>query len=242
MKPASGRAQTRDEWLHEIKFDDYRMAARIEPGKVELLTRTGLNWTEKYRPIAKALSKLPVQTAYLDGELCGMRSDGTTSFSMIQAASETGNAAALVFFLFDYLHLDGEDLAPCLCENASDAWPSFSPVSGRRSIAAITRSAAVRNSRPSSQAAARRHRLETRRCRLRNGKSRAVAKVKCLNREEFVVVGWTDPDGSRPHLGSLLPASDHSGDGYGFPAEGVVDFFESAEVSLGHEGPSPKPI
>lgn len=53
---------------------------------------------------------MPVQQAYLDGELCGVRPDGTTSFSMIQAASDSGNADALVFFLFDLLFLDGEDL------------------------------------------------------------------------------------------------------------------------------------
>jgi bifunctional non-homologous end joining protein LigD len=74
------------------------------------LTRTGLDWTQKYLPIAAALKDLPVETAYLDGELCGVRSDGTTSFGMIQTASDSGNADALVFFLFDLLFLDGEDL------------------------------------------------------------------------------------------------------------------------------------
>ena len=70
------------------------MHARIERGDVRLLTRTGLNWTAKYPPIAAALTKLPVDAVYLDGELCGVRPDGTTSFSMIQAASDSGNAAA----------------------------------------------------------------------------------------------------------------------------------------------------
>lgn len=83
-----------EEWLHEIKFDGYRMHGRIERGDVRLLTRTGLNWTDKYPPIADALAKLPVRSAYLDGELCGVRPDGTTSFSMMQAAS---NPAALAF-------------------------------------------------------------------------------------------------------------------------------------------------
>ena len=86
------------------------MHARIDGGDVRLLTRTGLDWTRKYPPIAAALGKLPVGQAYLDGELCGVRPDGTTSFSMIQAASDSGNADALVFFLFDLLFLDGEDL------------------------------------------------------------------------------------------------------------------------------------
>ena len=96
------------EWLHEIKYDGYRMHARLDHGRIQLLTRTGLDWTHKYPSIAAALSVLPANQAYLDGELCGVRSDGKTSFSMIQAASDSGNAGALVFFLFDLLYLDGE--------------------------------------------------------------------------------------------------------------------------------------
>ena len=93
------------EWLHEIKFDGYRMHARLERGAVRLLTRTGLDWTHKYPAIAAAVASLPAREAYLDGELRGIRPDGSTSFSLIQNASDTGNG---VFFLFDLLHLDGE--------------------------------------------------------------------------------------------------------------------------------------
>jgi len=98
------------DWLHEIKYDGYRMHARLDHGAVRLLTRTGLDWTHKYPAIAAAVASLGATQAYLDGELCGVRPDGTTSFSMIQLASDSGNAAALVFFLFDLLHLDGDDV------------------------------------------------------------------------------------------------------------------------------------
>jgi bifunctional non-homologous end joining protein LigD len=100
------------EWLHELKYDGYRMHARLDRGVVCLLTRTGLDWTSKYPAIAAAVAKLPARQAYLDGELCGVRPDGTTSFSLIQNASDTGNSDSLVFFLFDLLHLDGEATAP----------------------------------------------------------------------------------------------------------------------------------
>ena len=100
------------EWLHEIKFDDYRVHACLDRGTVKLLARTGLDWTHKYPEIAAAVASLGARQAYLDGELCGVRPDGITSFSMIQAASDTGNGGALVFFLFDLLYLDGEDLCP----------------------------------------------------------------------------------------------------------------------------------
>ena len=100
------------DWLHEIKFDGYRMHARLDRGAVRLLTRTGLDWTHKYPAVASAVASRPARQAYLDGELCGVRPDGTTSFSLIHNASDTGNSDALVFFLFDLLHLDGEAIAP----------------------------------------------------------------------------------------------------------------------------------
>jgi bifunctional non-homologous end joining protein LigD len=100
------------DWLHEIKFDGYRMHARLDRGAVRLLTRTGLDWTHKYPVIAAAVASLPARQSYLDGELCGVRPDGATSFSLIQNASDTGNCGALAFFLFDLLHLDGEAIAP----------------------------------------------------------------------------------------------------------------------------------
>jgi ATP-dependent DNA ligase len=71
-------------WLHEIKFDGHRMHARLDRGAVRLLTRTGLDWTQKYPAIADAVASIGASQAYLDGELCGVRPDGVTSFSMIQ--------------------------------------------------------------------------------------------------------------------------------------------------------------
>jgi len=86
------------------------MHARLDRGAVRLLTRTGLDWTHKYPPIAAAVSTLGARQAYFDGELCGVFPDGITSFSMIQTASDAGKTAGLVFFIFDLLHLDGEDV------------------------------------------------------------------------------------------------------------------------------------
>jgi ATP-dependent DNA ligase len=104
-------AQEGSDWLHEIKFDGYRMHARLDRGAVRLLTRTGLDWTHKYPALTAAVSSLDARQAYLDGEFCGVYPDGITSFSMIQAASDAGNAAGLVYFIFDLLHLDGEDVS-----------------------------------------------------------------------------------------------------------------------------------
>src|SRR5689334_17623377 len=196
-----------DEWLHEIKFDGYRMHARLDRGAVKLLTRTGLDWTHKYPPIAAAVASLGARQAYLDGELCGTFPNGVTSFSMIQAASDAGNAAGLVYFIFDLLHLDGEDVA------------ALPLIERKGRLAALLAGAAPplhysdyhRGRGPVFYAQACKHELEGIVSKRANaayapGNRGIWLKVKCLFREEFVVVGWTDPEGRRPYLGALLLA------------------------------------
>ena len=78
------------DWLHEIKFDGYRMHARLDRGRVQILTRRGNDWTDKYPAIARAIVGLPAQNAYVDGELCGVLPDGRTAFNLIQNATDTG--------------------------------------------------------------------------------------------------------------------------------------------------------
>jgi ATP dependent DNA ligase-like protein/short subunit dehydrogenase len=85
------------------------MHARLDSARVQILTRRNNDWTDKYAAIAKAIVGLPAQSAYLDGELCGVLPDGRTAFNLIQNATDTGEAS-LVFFLFDLLFLDGQDL------------------------------------------------------------------------------------------------------------------------------------
>ena len=197
------------DWLHEIKFDGYRMHARLDRGAVRLLTRTGLDWTHKYPAVAAAVALLPARQAYLDGELCGVRPDGTTSFSLIQNASDTGNSGALVFFLFDLLHLDGEAIAPMpvterkerlrvLLSDAGSPLPlHFSDHQIGRGRAFYDHACTLKVEGIVSK------RVDA---PYAPGNRGLWLKVKCLNREEFVVVGWTDPEGSRPWLGALLLA------------------------------------
>jgi ATP-dependent DNA ligase len=81
------------DWLHEIKFDGYRMHAPIDAGRVQIVTRRGHDWTEKYPTIVKAIAGLSAHNAYLDGELCGLLPDGRTAFNLIQNATDTGQGA-----------------------------------------------------------------------------------------------------------------------------------------------------
>ena len=79
--------------------------------RAQLLTRTGLDWTEKYRSVVAALTKVQAKATYLDGELCGVGDDGLPSFSHTQAASDGERGVRLVYYAFDLLHLDGRDTA-----------------------------------------------------------------------------------------------------------------------------------
>jgi ATP-dependent DNA ligase len=105
-KPPSG-----PQWLHEIKLDGFRMAARIDNGSAQLLTRTGLDWTEKYPSVIDALANVKAKTAYIDGELCGVDDAGLPSFAHTQAATDGQREVRLVYYAFDLLHLDGEDVS-----------------------------------------------------------------------------------------------------------------------------------
>jgi ATP dependent DNA ligase domain len=96
------------QWLHEIKLDGFRMAARIDNGRVQLLTRTGLDWTDKYPGAIAALENLNVKSAYLDGELCGVDDAGLPSFAHTQAATDGERRVQLVYYAFDLLHLGGD--------------------------------------------------------------------------------------------------------------------------------------
>src|SRR5438270_10799145 len=93
-------------WLHEIKMDGYRMHARVDAGHVQILTRRGNIWTDKYPAIAKAVAGLPAHNAYLDGDLCGVLPDGRPAFNLIQNASDAGQGSP-VFLAFDLLFVGG---------------------------------------------------------------------------------------------------------------------------------------
>ncbi len=95
-------------WVHEIKFDGYRVQARIEAGRAILRTRKGLDWTDRFRAVAAACGKLP--DGIVDGEVVALGEDGAPDFAALQAALSDGATDELVFFAFDLLHAGGEDL------------------------------------------------------------------------------------------------------------------------------------
>ena len=98
-------------WLHEIKLDGYRLGCRIEAGRVTLLTRQGHDWTSSFPELATAAARLPVASAFLDGEAVVMRADGHSSFHALQQALAGGPRTGLVYAVFDLMFLDGDDVA-----------------------------------------------------------------------------------------------------------------------------------
>ncbi len=97
-------------WIHEIKFDGYRLQARVEGGTARLFTRNGFDWTARFPELAADLSALP--DGILDGELCALDDDGHPDFSRLRASISPGRTAGLVYFAFDLLWAGGEDLRP----------------------------------------------------------------------------------------------------------------------------------
>jgi bifunctional non-homologous end joining protein LigD len=98
------------EWLHEIKFDGYRVLAAMAGGSARLYTRTGLDWTGKFRGVAEAVAQLPARGALIDGEVVALDENGRTDFGRLQRALD-GRGETLRYYAFDLLELDGEDLA-----------------------------------------------------------------------------------------------------------------------------------
>jgi bifunctional non-homologous end joining protein LigD len=103
-------APTGKGWIHEIKFDGYRIQARLDDGTVRLLTRKGLDWRDKFPNVAAVVADLPAEAALIDGEIVVEDEHGHSNFSMLQTALKEGSRDRFIYYVFDLLHLDGRDL------------------------------------------------------------------------------------------------------------------------------------
>jgi bifunctional non-homologous end joining protein LigD len=194
------------DWVHEIKYDGYRLFARIEHGKVRLITRNGLDWTTKFPELARTLGQLPLDTALVDGELVCLAADGTTSFSDLQDAISSGKTGALNFFAFDLVYRDGWDLTGASLEDRKSALSEITPPDAHGMLRYSDHQAGQGPAflRQACDFALEGIVSKRRDAPYRPGRGTTWLKVKCRNREEFVVIAFTDPEGRRDGFGALL--------------------------------------
>jgi bifunctional non-homologous end joining protein LigD len=194
-----------DGWLHELKFDGYRILGRIQDGRARLISRNGNDWTDNFPSLTAALEALPVSQALVDGEVAVLLPDGTTSFQALQNALSQRDQGELVYFAFDLPYLEGYDLTRARLEDRKAALAAL--LSG--AATAVRYSAHVVGSGDAFFEKACGMRLEgivskRRDAAYEPGRGGSWLKVKCLRRQEVVIGGWTEPSGSRTGLGALL--------------------------------------
>jgi bifunctional non-homologous end joining protein LigD len=224
------------QWIHEIKFDGYRIEARLDRGKVKLLTRKGLDWTHRFERIANAVAALPVQTALLDGELVVEDDKGASSFSMLQTDLKDGRGDRFVYWVFDLLHLDGRDLAK-------------EPLSARKAELQRLLKGRGKNGPlryadhlDGDGAVIFKHACDLqlegivsklRDAPYRSGRSENFVKTKCHNAQEVVVAGFSPSNAMPKAVGALTVAFHENGKlryagrvGTGYTRETALDLWK----------------
>jgi len=201
-RPPSG------EWLYEIKYDGYRVLCRIRDGEARLFTRNGHDWTERLPLHAKALNELHAEGSWLDGELVVLNDKGLPDFQALQQAFDVGRSKHILYFLFDLPFYQGQDLREQPLEQRREALEQL--LEGNRD--GLLRLSEAFSAAPSD--------ILQQACAMdlegvigkRSGspytsrRNTDWIKLKCRLRQEFVIVGYTDPQGSRSGFGALLLA------------------------------------
>lgn len=202
-----------DDWLHESKWDGYRLLADLDGGRVRLRSRNDLDWTAELPEIAAAVEALPVASARLDGEMVALDRRGRSDFSALQRARKSGDTGRLRYVLFDLPALEGVDLTRAPLGERKTLLEALLKTNRRRALAY---SSHVRGHGPRVFDEARRHGLEgivSKRVDAPYVQARAPTwiKVKQANADEFAIVGYTSPKGSRSGFGALLLAARDGG-------------------------------
>ena len=195
-----------DRWLHEIKFDGYRIQAHLHGGKVRLFTRSGRDWTDRFGgALAQALAALPAEQAILDGEVVVEVAGRSSDFSALQADLSEGRSDRMLYYVFDLLHLNGRDLTPL-------------PLVERKRLLATLIGQAADPIRLSEHLDDRGEIVLRHACRMglegvvsklrdspyRPGRGQAWVKSKCSARQEFVIGGFVPSSASPRAIGSLV--------------------------------------
>jgi len=193
-------------WIYEVKHDGYRMLARITHRDARLFTRSGKDWTERLAHLASQLKKQKLEGSWLDGEVVVLREDGRANFQALQNAFEFGRDKEIVYYVFDAPYLKGEDLRAL-------------PLTERKERLRVALKGAA-NVRFSDHLEGEAGEILDKACAMNlegligkdsesvyvSGRSKTWIKLKCRQRQDFVIAGYTAPGGSRTGFGALLLA------------------------------------
>ena len=205
LATAAKSPPTGPSWVHEIKYDGYRMLCRIAQRQARMMSRTANDWTGDFDALARTLALLPVDDAWLDGEVVALDATGRTSFQALQKALSAGDSRHLKYLAFDLLYLNGFDLrGVALAERKRllrELLSSAPPGIQYSEHFAVPGAAFLQNVGELGLEG-----MISKRADLpyRGGRGPAWQKIKCMRRQEMVIGGFTDPEGSRHGFGALL--------------------------------------
>jgi bifunctional non-homologous end joining protein LigD len=224
-----------ERWLHELKYDGYRIGCRLENGRVRLLSRNGNDWTARFPALAEAVGRLAATQAFLDGEAAVLLPDGRTSFQALQSTLAGEPEGEAVYFAFDLLHLDGRDLSRLPLDERRrllEALLAASPPGGPLRL-----SQAWTGHGPMVRKEACRLGFEgivskRRDLPYRAGRHGEWVKTKCLRRQELVIGGFTEPSSGGRGLGALLVGVPEPGGALQFAGKVGTGFTERSSREL----------
>lgn len=195
------------QWLHELKYDGYRIGCLIDGEGIVLQSRRDRDWTASFPEVVEAARQLNVQSAILDGEVAVVLPNGTTSFQALQNAFSGAPRDGLTYFVFDLLYLNGHSVAALSLEQRKAALetllatlPADSKLRYSRHFEADGPSLLKQACALGAEGIVSKRRDQP----YRPGRSEGWLKTKCSKRQELVVGGFTDPEGARGGIGALL--------------------------------------
>ncbi|SFM81825.1 DNA ligase D [Variovorax sp. OV329] len=203
---AEGPPRDPEDWLYELKFDGYRLLARIEGKEVRCFTRNGHDWSERLPELVKALRTLELKSGWIDGEIVVEGENGTPDFQALQNAFERSSTSRIVYWMFDVPYLDGHDLRDVPFEQRSVL---LRGLIGEKTAPQLRVSEAFDADPRGLLAAASKLGFEgivgkRRDAAYVSRRSPSWIKLKATLRQEFVIGGYTAPAGARNGFGSLL--------------------------------------
>ena len=201
-KPPSGEA-----WLHELKFDGYRLLCHLEGRQVRFWTRNRKDWTAKFAAVGKAVKALPLKSAILDGEIVALDEKGRASFQRLQNSINKGAAAGLIFHIFDLIYIDGFDVTRCPLRERKRVLEELLEPVGDAGVLRYSDHIEGNGAQFFKEA-----------CKLglegivskqadsayESTRSRSWLKIKCIKRQEFVIAGYTLSDKGIPFSSLIL--------------------------------------